>query len=438
MLALALSGNHHAQIFVSPLRPESAVTMALSIMERKVRTMQKWIEERPGYGGFLPWIYNSNDGIIPADGWENSVPALDNGEMIWGYIAVRVALKNFAKSQSTTTKEVSIAEKLIDDIEEYLQYIAKTAPVVFLDGDGYRIRAVSNFYDQQGSPFNVTNYFSTCDDSNPNSVCYLDDPYEGEMFAVFMYLYSPWADRVLRKRLWVHKRAKLMAGILETPAGNITAQMGWWFSAHEQWKYLALPYLSASPLNRRVFLNGERARAQSSNINGYPGLFASVTATCPFPCPQGPPSYVSATGISALAQQTVTDLSLVTPYGSFPLLLANLPVGLSWYNRMLQGAAMQNRFGSTESAAVDGSGISPVLTWDSKVTSCVAMLGGVASLVEQEMKEENVFDEFARIVELEWSSVFTELEGEDLPFSAPDYFIPSTPELSDFTMCRSQ
>jgi hypothetical protein len=40
------------------------------------------------FKGYLPWIYINDTDIIPANGWWNSVPALDNGEMMWGIYAV--------------------------------------------------------------------------------------------------------------------------------------------------------------------------------------------------------------------------------------------------------------------------------------------------------------------------------------------------------------
>ncbi len=74
--------------------------------------------------------------------------------------------------------------------------------------------------------------------------CYLDDPYEGEMFAFMMHFFAPWEDQTERNKIWVQKRAKLVSVDyhVEELNKNITVQKGWWFSAHENWKYLFLPY----------------------------------------------------------------------------------------------------------------------------------------------------------------------------------------------------
>lgn len=52
--------------------------------------------------------------------------------------------------------------------------------------------------------------------------------------------------------------------------GPITVQRGWWFSSHEQWKFLELPYLDV-PISKRVFINGEKVRTINSNAKKIPG-----------------------------------------------------------------------------------------------------------------------------------------------------------------------
>jgi hypothetical protein len=74
---------------------------------------------------------------------------------------------------------------------------------------------------------------------------------------------------VSREKMWVYKRELLQAVKYHTPSGPITVQRGWWFSSHEQWKYLEMPYLEV-PINKRVFLNGERARTWNSALKGIP------------------------------------------------------------------------------------------------------------------------------------------------------------------------
>jgi hypothetical protein len=87
--------------------------------------------------------------------------------------------------------------------------------------------------------------------SSPNNnphcekpVSYLDDPYEGELFTWFLYFYGdiPAKDREL---LWIVKRPQLASVDWDggKEYGNITVVKGWWYSSHEEWKFLEMPYL---------------------------------------------------------------------------------------------------------------------------------------------------------------------------------------------------
>lgn len=393
----------------------------LAALEKKMSTFETWNRKYPGFGGFLPWVDNNASGVVPLPAWTNQVPSLDNGEMIWGLYACKVVA-----SESDNEMFHAVAER----ISNYLALLASTARTVFYDGNGH-IRSVATMKSSSATP-SPTNYGMNCNPATSN--CYLDDPYEGELFAVFMDLYSVWPNETDRESVWIAKRAKLQSVEYFSKLGPITVQRGFWFSSHEQWKYLELPYLTASKINRRVFLNGERARTQHSAEERVPGLYASVTDVCPFG--SQPPDYISATGIQSIAFQEVTRRDVITPYGAFPTMLADLPVGLTWYHNMLLGTAMQGPLGSTESININGSMIAPVVTWDSKITSVVAMIGGVSDIVERGMRKDGTFDRFASVIDREWSRVFTQLNGEDIPFATPTSRIPTVGvPIKDFPTC---
>jgi hypothetical protein len=57
---------------------------------------------------------------------------------------------------------------------------------------------------------------------------------------------------------------------------NITVEKGWWFSAHEQWKHLFMPYLDVEIFNK-IQKNNEKARTWHSVDQHICGMFASVT-----------------------------------------------------------------------------------------------------------------------------------------------------------------
>jgi hypothetical protein len=106
-------------------------------------------------------------------------------------------------------------------------------------------------------------------------------------------------------------------------------QRGWWFSTHEQWKLLLLPYLSEDlPLVGQVFANAERARTWDAYLAGSPGLLASINDVTNGA--QDIPDYISAAGVGELAYETVQRRDVLTPYGSFGLMMFDRPTGLCW------------------------------------------------------------------------------------------------------------
>ena len=65
------------------------------------------------------------------------------------------------------------------------------------------------------------------------------------------------------------------------------------------------------------------------------------------------------------------------------MFLADKKVAAAWYHNMLSSPAGQNAYGSTESTLVDGSQVSPLVTWDSKITTVISMLGGFYDAVRK-------------------------------------------------------
>jgi hypothetical protein len=121
--------------------------------------------------------------------------------------------------------------------------MAKNSITVFYEGEG-KIRAVTQIKNVS-LPMDQNTYKlrdgAVCTFDNN---CYLDDPYEGELFAFMMYFFAPWTDQNEREKMWAVKAEKLQSVEYEVKelGKNITVQKGWWFSAHETWKYLFLPY----------------------------------------------------------------------------------------------------------------------------------------------------------------------------------------------------
>jgi hypothetical protein len=418
LLARALEGNSYAQMFINNgVAGESAIARALLILERKISSYEKFNQQYPGFGGYLPWFRVTDEGISLLPEWSDSTPALDNGQLLWAMMAVQKVLE---------PKSPELARRY----KQWVQLMQHSSIPMFYDGGGI-IRAVSKIRDIKAQP-TPENYY------NAIASYYLDDPYEGELFAFFMDLYSPWElfnyTKAEREKIWEYKRKKLRNVSLKINAtASITVEEGYWHSSHEKWKYLVLPYTDV-PINRRIFLNGERARTWYSCMQGIPGLLASVSQVTPKGLYNY--TYISACGIQPIASQPVHYTTTLTTYGAFPVVLADANVGLAWYLNMLQGPRMQGPLGATESVNSTGTVICPVVTWDSKIPTLVAAIGGVTDITAAIMKQDGVYDRFYKIIDQEWSRVFPTLHGEDLPLCVPRKQIP-VDALSDFTTCTA-
>lgn len=115
---------------------EKARSLAFSILERKWMSYSKFNETYPGFGGFLPWLvpfvvtngyflpslirfaHSESTSLSPTWDWVNRVPALDNGENIWGIYAVIEALESVGR------KDYKV---LASKWDIYLDYLKNTA-----------------------------------------------------------------------------------------------------------------------------------------------------------------------------------------------------------------------------------------------------------------------------------------------------------------------
>lgn len=329
------------------------------------------------------------------------------------------------------------AQSLAKKWQVWLDYTKNTAAEVSSSSDSWQIRpsqeAVQVFYNGTGHVCAVTaigNQSYGCEGSQT-----LNDPYEGELFTWWLYFFSPQLTISEKEELWVSKRQQLVAAEWRSNMswGDVTVQKGYWFSSHEQWKLLEMPYTDVD-LVKRIFHNAERARTCDSFLKRTPGMYASVNNVT------GADGeilgYISNAGIPAVSFLSVQELDVITPYSVFPTILFNQSVGLAWWKNMIDGKGMQNPYGSTESERVDGSGISSFVSWDSKITTVTAILGGVINFVRDKLRREGFYDEFLRVTQREHELVFkAALDGEDLDLCLPNAGVPTT-HLEDYESCR--
>ncbi|NQZ90580.1 MAG: hypothetical protein HRT54_23715 [Colwellia sp.] len=188
---------------------------------------------------------------------------------------------------------------------------------------------------------------------------------------------------------------------------------GWAFSSHEQWKYLILPYLDYDK-GRTLFLNGEKVRADYSNRNGFEGFFASAH--------NSQLEYVGKLGVQPVSSEVV-GTSVTAPYATFPMLIADQitgnNVGLQWLRNVLSFDGMIGPNGMTEAFDTSTFNIAPVLTWDGKVTTNLALIGGVYNETREYLIEDGLYLTFIDFVESEYDKITEQVLGQELTIPPP-------------------
>ncbi|KAL2865886.1 endo-beta-1,2-glucanase [Aspergillus lucknowensis] len=418
LYARAIDGSKEAARFLSADDPEAATGLVFALMEKKLETYRKFNETYPGFGGNLPWFTANEDAISPQPDWQNRVPALDNGELWWAVYAYIQALQKSSRSDFAQQAQ---------GWQSWLDTVTHNMLQIFYRGDGV-VCAVTEIRDQT-LPVDHPDQTYKCEGQG-----LINDPYEGELVAYFFHLFGDLSAEE-KDALWAAKRPQLVRDEYKIgPIGPITVERGYWFSGHEPWKVLEMPFYDVD-IVRRVYRNKERARTCNSVATKVPGLFASVNNITD-PETDTILGYISPAGIPSIANQTEQYLEVITPYATWPTIMFDKAVGLAWWHNMVSGKKMQNPYGSTESTRVDGTGVSALLTWDSKVLTVVSILGGVGDLVRERLKADSAYEEFIHIAEREYSLVFgKKLKGENTPFCLPEKVVPDA-ELQDFTSCQ--
>ena len=92
-------------------------------------------------------------------------------------------------------------------------------------------------------------------------------------------------------------------------------------------------------------------------------------------------------------------------------------------------------YGSIEALMVDGTQISPMTTWDSKITTVLAMMGGITDIIQRRMVADKVYDSFISKVNQEWGLVFTSIKGLNIGYGFPKAPIPQA--RPDFNTCST-
>lgn len=440
MLALALDAGgadgtglsklaHH---WLAPTQEEADV-VAIDRLTKIITSYEEWNAKCTGCGGFIPWLsVNDDEGFI-LPGEKFKIPALDNGQMAWGMISIIEALR---VAQSRLEAQGVDVVGLMSRFEDHVELMKLTAPQAFLDPKKGRVY----------SSVKPVSKDLAAGKTSPESSDFkkkkgkLADPFEGELMNFFIALFGD--SSIVTKKVRGKQFKKIgKADISNTytptssPAGSapITLQEGWRFSAHEEWKYLVLPYGDVqNAMNLRE--SNERARTWYSVDNGIPGMKAA--------CYDSDDIYIDRLGAEPLSYgytEPPPEEEMVTPYGAFPLITIARGPGLSWYHSTLARPMMQSQFGSTESSAylLDDAPVAKFVTWDTKVTTDVAMSGGTGHLTRAYMERMGTYDTFKDIVEGQHKKYVT-VSGAEHGFApAPAVFDASSHDgAMDFETCQ--
>jgi len=419
MLAVVLDGEHPlAWNFLGDTKEEGEAE-ALRRLELIMGEYEKYLAGAPGCGGFFPWFGIDLDGMILPE-TKQTMPALDNGQMAWALVAAQTVLEEKGHTE------------LAARFKAYIE-VLKDAPTFFLDKEKGRVYSSSK----------VKGPLDEVGVGVIKMKGMLRDPFEGELMIMWMDLMAndvP-AEPTLRK-MWQKVKKSVQRKDYTSdalPNGPITVEGGWRYSAHEQWKYLVLPYFE-NEVVRAVFKNNERARTWNSVVKGIPGLMAA--------CYNAEGVYYDSLGIESISYgytEPADSELMVSPYGAFPLILADRGLGLAWHRAMLGRPNMQSQYGSVEASEAKPDGHPPrvakIMTWDTKVSSSLAMVGGTGQIIKRFLQKEGKMDRFMEILADQYTLFSdTDLSGEDTPFAPPPGLdesdnVETGDESSDFSTC---
>lgn len=422
LLVKALEGDRTARLMLSPdpRHPALARKRALEVLTKKIASYERFNREYPGFGGFLPW-YTVKDGkmapipdVKGSQGWESRVPALDNGQLAWSLYHAANALEELGERE------------LGERYRAAFQRMSRNVVGIFYDPKAQKMRAEAKLVRGSKKPPAKNAY--ALNEKNPY---FLTDSYEGLLLCHFADLFGNWSRAPAGKdAIWATPRRQ--PGSFTTAAGKkITIAKAWVGSSHEEWGQQILPF-SEVAIDRKLFLNAQRARTAYSAERGIPGLFASTHRPVNHPAL---PEYAGMLGFRAPegTLERSRSRSIVAPYAVFPLALAPGGTALfaTWLKTMLDAPRMLGPYGMGESASVSGNKIAPCLTWDGKALPMLAWMGGIRGDVRRYLARDGKLQPFVKRVEADYR-LFEgiRIEGTDQPLRAPTATIPRA--MSDF------
>ncbi|MGE0491421.1 MAG: hypothetical protein AB7S38_19585 [Vulcanimicrobiota bacterium] len=384
----ALYGDPLVSKVVSPSDPSLAPEVAAAILERKIRSYQRYEQDYPGFGGYFTW-FDSGEKAAPVQGWARAFPTLDLGEMMWSLLLVEKALRDTGRGETAQAYQA------------YNERLRAQAREAMFDPVSERISG----HVEVSDPLDAESRFI-----GRGAMTGEHGVHEGQMIILYMSLFAGLPEDKIQA-IWDDIK------MVRVEHKHGTTWQGYWGSPHEEWAYLFLPYRDIDGF-KDLFRIREEIRAQNAFDRGYPGFAASAHN----PAHEG---YMSACGIEGVGSQGVDHNDTYTPYGAFPMLLQFAGeltgnVGLAWLHNMLVGPRLQGPLGAGESGTNDGTGAAPVKTIDVSFTNLLALAGGLEDETADLLKEMGKYDQFQQIMTGEFQETFAEAPlREPIGFHAP-------------------
>jgi hypothetical protein len=374
----ALEGDAKAALVFSKDDPSKAPDMAADILRKKMDSYEKFQNENPGYGGFIPWFMSGKE-MKPTPDWDGQVPGLDNGEWIWTLLDAEQALRDKGMTD------------LADRYGRYNENLQNHVVKMFYDPVAGRVRGDIKIVSPQ-SP-------DSAYEPAPGKCDYLDGIHEGHMLLLYMALFGKGLPEGAEDRIW----GSYKLGKVDTKWG--TTWQAWAGSSHESWAHLFLPTRDLEPFNK-LFRIREEIRSQNAAERHYPGFASSTNEP-------GGKGYFSACGIEGIGTLEPEHNDVFAIYGAFPMLQEfsdkEPPTGnygLAWLLNMLKCQKMQGPLGGGESATNDGKLVSSMKTIDGTFPNLLAMMGGLSKETAKLLESKGLYDKFMKIEEKKLKEAF--------------------------------
>lgn len=101
--------------------------------------------------------------------------------------------------------------------------------------------------------------------------------------------------------------------------------------------------------------------------------------------------------------------------------MVNREFGAAWLHNTIFSPCGQTKYGALEGTGLNGSLISPTLTWDTKITTVLAMLNGTRSITKRYLQKNNLLTDFVSILEREYNLAFPNIDGTWMEMILPGW-----------------